>query len=89
MIKEVNKTQKINHSLMGKFQRKPKSNTARWKEVLKIYRVSKLTTELIDRFSLNGLAELTGSSPSYISGVEGFHIKPNQDFINKLERLNG
>jgi len=55
---------------------------------LKSYRASKLTTGLIDRFSLSGLSELTGFSISYISAVEGLHKKPNQEFITKLEQLN-
>ena len=79
---------KINHSLMGKFERKPKTDSRRWADMLRLYRASKLTGKLIDRFSLKGLAELTGFSISYISGVEGFHIRPNEEFLNKLEKLN-
>lgn len=72
---------------MGKFQREHKSNNTRWNDTLKLYRDSKRLTKLIDKYSLNGLSELIGFSISYISGVEGFHIKPNQDFISKLEQL--
>lgn len=78
----------MSHSLMGKFQREAKSNRIRWDENLKLYRASKQLTKLIDKYSLKKLSELMGYSISYISGVEGFHIKPNKEFINKLEQLN-
>jgi len=74
---------------MGKFQRKYKSNGTRWNEFLRQYKVSKLTTKMIDRFSLIRLSELTGFKASYISGVEGFHIKPSEDFIRAMEALDG
>ncbi len=84
---KIIKTRNLSHSLMGKFQRNPKSNSTRWNEFLKLYRASKLTTELIDRFSLIRLAELSGYSTSYISGVEGFHIKPSGEYILVMQRI--
>lgn len=80
---------KINRSEMGKFVREVKSNSTRWLDVLELYNTSKIVTRLIDKFSLKGLAELTGYSVSYISSVEGFHKRPSDKFKSALEKLNG
>lgn len=78
----------MSRSLMGKFQREVKSNKTRWADSLSVYRASKRLSRLIDKYSLKGLSELIEFTINYISGVEGLHIKPNKEFIDKVNKLN-
>ena len=89
-MKEINNTRKINHSRMGKFQRKERTHTKLWHDALNYYKAAKLTKELIDRIGLRGLAELSGYSTSCISTIERMSVSPQYLFAMQRikEQLN-
>lgn len=68
-----------------------RSNKEYWEETLERYRVSKRIREIRKKFKipLKGLVKEMGYSKQYINNVQEIIIKPNGEFINKLEDLEG
>jgi hypothetical protein len=64
-----------------------KSDKEYWKDFLNRYRLSKKVRNLKDKFNFKELSELTGFSKQFIYGIQEMTIKPNEDFIKKLERI--
>ena len=66
-----------------------KSNKEYWEETLERYRVSKRIRKIRKKFNirLKDLVKVMGYSKQYINNVQEIIIKPNKDFINKLEDL--
>jgi transcriptional regulator with XRE-family HTH domain len=66
-----------------------KSNDSYWKEFLRRYRVSKTLREIRTKknLRLRDLSSITGYSKQYINNVQEILIKPNEDFIQKLWKL--
>ena len=68
-----------------------RSNKEYWEETLERYRVSKRIREIRKKFKipLKGLVKEMDYSKQYINNVQEIIIKPNREFINKLEDLEG
>ena len=63
-----------------------------WELSLKKYRVSKMIRKIINKnkngFEFNELSKLLNVDRHYIYQVMLMNIKPNRDFIDRLESLN-
>ena len=68
-----------------------RSNKEYWEETLERYRVSKRIREIRKKFKipLKSLVKEMDYSKQYINNVQEIIIKPNREFINKLEDLEG
>lgn len=64
-----------------------RSNKEYWQETLDRYRVSKLIRKIRRKIRLRDLEKRLGYSRQYINNVQEIIIKPNKDFISKLEEL--
>ena len=64
-----------------------KSDFKYWNEVLDRYRTSKTVRSLRKRFEFKELSELTGFSRQYIYGIQEMTIKPNREFIEKINQI--
>ena len=64
-----------------------------WELSLKKYRVSKMIRKIINKnkngFEFNELSKLLNVDRHYIYQVMLMNIKPNREFIDKLEDLEG
>jgi hypothetical protein len=65
-----------------------KSNDEYWHGVLNRYRLSKAIRGLRRKMGLWEIAKKTDRTKQYVYGIQEMTIKPNKDFINKLESLN-
>jgi len=67
-----------------------KSNEIYWQDTLERYKTSKTIRNFQKKYSMGQLTEMTGFTKQYIFNVREMNIKPNEDFIKKLnEVLNG
>ena len=64
-----------------------RSNKEYWQETLERYRVSKRIRIIRRKMRLRDLEKQLGYSRQYINNIQEVIIKPNKDFINKLEDL--
>jgi len=64
-----------------------KSDDYYWHEVLSRYKASKLIRRLRHKFGLTLIAGKTNTTRQYVYAIQEMTIKPNADFISKLERL--
>jgi len=69
--------------------KKLSTNSDYWNEVLKRYRWGKKLRVYKEKhnFSYADLSDITGFKRQYIYGVEQITIKPNSDFIKRIEEL--
>lgn len=65
-----------------------KSNDTYWHEVLNRYRLSKTIRGLRHKMGLLEIGNKTGKSRQYVYAIQEMTIKPNKEFLNKLENLN-
>jgi len=65
-----------------------KSNEEYWKETLRRYRISKMIRKIRRKFRLMDLENRLGYSKQYINNVQEITIKPNKEFLNKLEKIS-
>lgn len=64
-----------------------KSNEEYWKETLRRYRISKMVRKIRRKFRLRDLENKLGYSKQYINNVQEITIKPNKDFLSKLDLI--
>ena len=64
-----------------------RSNKEYWQGTLDRYRVSKRIRRLRKKLRLRDLEKQMGYSRQYINNIQEMNIKPNKEFINKLEDL--
>ena len=69
------------------FKEEQPSNSIIFGNCLKRYRVAKTVRKLRKNLDLKQLSDLTGYSRQYIYGIQEMLIKPNEDFINKLNEV--
>ena len=65
-----------------------KSNKEYWQETLRRYRVSKLIRRIRRKMRLRDLEKQLGYSRQYINNVQEIIIKPDKEFIGKLDKLH-
>lgn len=61
-----------------------KSNEEYWQETLERYRLSKRIRRIRKKLRLRDLEKQLGYSRQYINNIQEIIIKPNNEFINKL-----
>jgi len=66
-----------------------KSNGEYWQETLRRYNTSKSIRRVRKKFKMGykELSEFTGYSRQYINNVQEIIIKPDTNFINKLDNF--
>lgn len=65
------------------------TNNDYWQDLLSRHRMAKMLREFKEKNKLSyfDLSGLTGFSRQYVYGVEQMTIKPNEKFLEKLNRL--
>lgn len=69
--------------------KKLSTNFDYWNDLIKRYQIGKKLRLYKEKHNLSysALSDLTGFKRQYIYGVEQITVKPNKEFIKKLERL--